>query len=254
MRFTWNIFIYALFASSFLSSTLSAEKGPVNAAEKGPVKAAEKGPVNAAEKGPVNAAEKGPVKAAEKGPVKATDKPTEKPKATKKAKTAKIMHNTPFDEECSTRDFFLPYQRGKFVLTSSKGVVCPAPKFARLGFQTDKYYNLKDLVSNDITLPYAMSIAALRQDGIPNREHIEALDDFSVICASLLFFQDTFLDPDLRPIYTRLFHSQQIPLDSLMYLNFPRLLTLNSGLTLDEFIGTVFKKFPEEELLIEYFR
>ena len=175
-------------------------------------------------------------------------------KKLKKVKVVKKMNNTPFDEECSTRDFFLPFHRGKFVLKSSTGTVCPAPKFARIGFKTEKYYRLDKLVSNDATLPTTMSLLSLRQDAIPDLNVLANLDDFSVICSSLLFVQDAFIDEKLCAVYKKLFHSQKIPLDSLMYLNFPRLMILNQGLTLDDFIAIVFKRFPEEEMLSEYFR
>ena len=165
-----------------------------------------------------------------------------------------MKKDTPFDEECSTRDFFLPFQRTKFVLKSAAGVQCPAPEFIRRGLRTEKYYNLKELVDDATTLPGTVGVLAMRQDSLPNRDFLNTLTDFSIICSSLLFIQDAFYDEELRSIYKKLFHSRQIGLDALLYLNFPRFLTLNPGLTIDEFISTVFKKFPQEEVLVEYFR
>ena len=162
--------------------------------------------------------------------------------------------DTPFDEECSTRDFFLPFQRASFTLRSAAGVKCPAAEFVRVGLRTEKYHHLGDLIANEATLPGTLGVLAMRQDSIPEKNVLYTLTDFSVICSSLLFIQDAFFDDELRTIYTKLFHSRQIGLDSLLYLNFPRLLALNPGLTIDEFIAIVFKKFPQEEVLVEYFR
>ena len=165
-----------------------------------------------------------------------------------------ISPDTPFHEDCSSLDCFMPFSRRALLLRSSTGIVCPAPLFVRNALRTEAYTGMEQLLTNDSTLPNLTSLLVLRRDGVEvDLNYLRGLTDYSVIFSSMMLLPASFTDAEYRDIYATLFRQKPVTLDAFKYLNWAMFRRNNPSISIDDFLNIIFDGQPNIPMTVDYF-